>query len=80
MVTLSTIGFKNFYVLPTECIYVSVWISEQTEIISLHIIKLVGFYKRMSVFTARYDLNLQIQFRPNSIFKESDRKLLNKQL
>jgi hypothetical protein len=27
---------KKFYVLPSECMYVFVWISEQTTIISLH--------------------------------------------
>jgi hypothetical protein len=38
VVTLRIIGFdfQQFYVLPTQCIYVFVWISEQTAIISLY--------------------------------------------
>ena len=29
-------NIQQFYVLPTQCIYVFVWISEQTAIISLY--------------------------------------------
>ena len=45
VVTLYTTRFniQQFYVLPTLCVYVSVWISEQTAIISLYSINWLVF-------------------------------------
>ena len=50
--------FQKFYVLRTECIYVFVWISEPTDIISRYIINQLVFMTETNMFTARYELNL----------------------
>jgi hypothetical protein len=52
---------QQFCVLPTEFIYVFLWISEQTAIVSLCSINLLVFLPRQRVFTARYGLGLQNQ-------------------
>jgi len=36
-------NIQQFYVLPTQCVYVFVWISEQTAIISLYSINWLVF-------------------------------------
>ena len=36
-------NIQQFYFLPTHCIYVFVWVSEQTAIISLHNINWLFF-------------------------------------
>ena len=52
----NTLNNSPFY--PYSVFVCSVWLWEQTAIISLHCIILTGFYKRRSVFTARYGLDL----------------------
>jgi hypothetical protein len=55
---------QKFCILPTECIYVSVWITEQTVIISQY-----GITGR-SLFTARYEQDLEICVRFILVFRE----------
>jgi len=67
-------NIQQFYVLPTQCIYVFVWIWEQTAIISLYSINwLVFVTERKCVYCAvraEYLNVIQINFRPRTVEKD----------
>ena len=71
MVTLSTTSFKiqQLYVLPTECISVILWMSEQAASISLCGINRLLFVTKMECVYSVEQTKLQIDFNIIFIFK-----------
>ena len=60
---------STFYVLPTQCIYVfCVDLRTNSDYFTVQH-WMVGFYNHDGVFTARYELSLQTQFRLNFSFQ-----------
>ena len=49
-------NIQQFYILPTQCIYVFLWISEQTAIISLYNINWLVFITEISPSVAQWSL------------------------
>ena len=70
MVTICTasLTFNNSTFCPHTVFMCFVWIWEQRAIISLYSINCLVFKPRQSVFTARYELNIYVQFRFTLVF------------